>query len=350
MASPAWYEPLLDGGYIPIPVLRRGIRAQLAVRKQEITFPDVGAALAHKLSFVEDLKKRPIAINTEDANKQHYEVATEFIQMCLGPRMKYSCCLYPTGRETLAEAEELMLASYVEKAGLKPGMKILDLGCGWGSLSLYLAQHLPTCEITALSNSRTQKVFIDAAAKERGFTNLTVVTGDVKEYNFPAASFDRVMSVEMFEHMKNYAFLLAKVSEWLRPEGKLFVHIFCHKDQPYDYLETDGWMSQYFFAGGTMPSSDLFLYFQDHLTVENHWAINGKHYSRTCEDWLKLQLSHKREAEPFLAQTYGKGQVTRWYNRWIVFYLACSELFNYNDGNEWYVTHMLMKKKEIKKE
>lgn len=332
---PAWYEPLLDGGYLPIFLLRQGIRKELAVRIKEITFPTFEEALENKLNFVKLLKERPIAINTEDANKQHYEVSTEFIQMCLGPRMKYSSCLFPNFNETLAEAEEAMLASYIEKAEVRPGMKILDLGCGWGSLSLYLAEKLPTCEITALSNSKTQKIFIDEQAKKKGFKNLTVVTGDVKDYQFPGESFDRVLSVEMFEHMKNYSFLLKKVSQWLKSGGKLFIHIFCHKSQPYDYKEGDGWMTDYFFTGGTMPSSDLFLYFQDDLAIEQHWAVNGKHYAMTCEEWLKLLLKNKSAAEPYLAATYGQTEVTRWFNRWIVFYLACAELFAWDNGNEW---------------
>lgn len=343
---PAWYEPYLDRGYIPIYLLRKGIRGELRTRISEITFPSVEVALDNKLNYVKSLRERPIAINTEDANKQHYEVSTEFIQMCLGPRMKYSCCLFPNFEGSLANAEEAMLASYVEKAQLQPGMKVLDLGCGWGSLSLYLAEKLPTCEITALSNSKTQKLFIDEQARTRGFKNLTVVTGDVKDHQFPCESFDRVMSVEMFEHMKNYAFLLEKVSKWLRAEGKLFVHIFCHKSQPYDYAEGDGWMTDYFFTGGTMPSSDLFLYFQDHLAIERHWAVNGKHYAMTCEEWLKLLLKNKAAAEPYLAETYGKQEVTKWFNRWIVFYLACAELFAWDDGNEWFVAHYLFKKKK----
>ena len=346
---PDWYEPYLDAGYIPIPVLRYGIRGQLQVRINENTYSNVENALQAKLDFVKLLRERPIAINTDDANKQHYEVSTEFIQMCLGPRMKYSCCLFPTGKETLAEAEEAMLALYVERAELKTGMKILDLGCGWGSLSLYLAEKFPGCEITSLSNSRTQKLFIDAQARERGFKNLTVVTGDVKDYEFPAGSFDRVMSIEMFEHMKNYSFLLKKVSNWLRDEGKLFVHIFCHKAQPYDYKEGDGWMTDYFFTGGTMPSADLFLYFQDDLAIERHWAVNGKHYEQTCEEWLKLQLKNKKAAYPHLEKTYGKGEETRWFNRWIVFYLACAELFAWDNGNEWFVCHYLFKKKQLAK-
>lgn len=343
---PDWYEPYLDAGYIPIPVLRYGIRGQLQVRINENTYKNVEDALQSKLDFVKLLRERPIAINTEDANKQHYEVSTEFIQMCLGPRMKYSCCLFPTGRETLAEAEELMLDLYVKRAELKTGMKILDLGCGWGSLSLYLAEKFPGCEITSLSNSRTQKLFIDEQARQKGFKNLTVVTGDVKDHEFPADSFDRVMSIEMFEHMKNYSFLLRKVSKWLRDEGKLFVHIFCHKAQPYDYKEGDGWMTDYFFTGGTMPSADLFLYFQDDLAIERHWAVNGRHYAQTCEEWLKLQLKHKKEAYPHLERTYGKGEETRWFNRWIVFYLACAELFAWDNGNEWYVCHYLFNKKK----
>lgn len=340
------YEAPLDRGLVPDFVTRRGIRLLCNVRLREIEHGGADKNHEVKMGYVQDLRKRPIAELTEKANEQHYEVSTEFIKLCLGPRMKYSCCLFPTGKETLAEAEVLMLESYCDKAQLKDGQDVLDLGCGWGSLSLFLAEKYPNSNITALSNSSTQKIYIDNVAKEKGFKNLTVVTGDVKEYDFAGTkTFDRVLSIEMFEHMKNYAFLLKKVSTWLKDDGYLFIHIFCHKMQPYDFAEGDGWMTKYFFSGGTMPSSDLFLYFQDDLKIVKHWIVNGRHYAQTSEEWLKLQDSNKKKAMPYLKETYGSdAQAAIWFNRWRVFYLAVAEFFALNKGNEWFVAHYLFKK------
>ncbi|KAK3715395.1 hypothetical protein LTR37_007123 [Vermiconidia calcicola] len=300
------------------------------------------------MRYVDLLRSRPIAIETAAANEQHYEVGTGVLTNMLGPRMKYSCCLYPKGTETLAQAEMAMLGLYVERAELRDGMRIFDLGCGWGSLSLYLAEIFPNSQVTAFSNSRTQKEYIDSQAQLKNLKNLDVVTGDIATYDFTSTelegAFDRVLSIELFEHMKNYQLLMAKVNTLLKPQGKLFVHIFAHKNSPYDF--ESGWMTEHFFTGGTMPSADLLLYFQEHLALQTQWWVSGKHYAKTCEDWLSL-MSAKTQREamwPHLESTYGKDQTWKWFYRWQVFYLACAELFAYNGGEEWGVCHYLFVK------
>ncbi|KAI9746525.1 MAG: hypothetical protein M1818_000238 [Claussenomyces sp. TS43310] len=294
------------------------------------------------MDYVSLLRSRPIAIETATANEQHYEVGTGVLAACLGPRMKYSCCLYTKGEETLAQAEVAMMETYVRRAELKDGMSILDLGCGWGSASLYFAEIFPNSRITAFSNSRTQKLYIAARAKARGLENLEVITGDVVDYEFEHDSFDRVVSIELFEHMKNYELLMAKVSRALKSGGKLFVHIFAHKTTPYDFEE--GWMSTHFFSGGTMPSADLLLYFQKDLKLQHQWWVSGKHYARTCEDWLSKMTASKDDIWPHLADTYGKSDTARWYFRWQIFYMACAELFAYEGGDTWGVSHYLFEK------
>ncbi|KAJ8488884.1 hypothetical protein ONZ45_g13781 [Pleurotus djamor] len=335
---------LLDRGLVPDFVLRRAIRALLQQRLREIDQGSFEANHAAKMEWIEQVRARDtIADVTEKANEQHYEVSTEFILSCLGPYAKYSSCLYPTGKETLAEAEVLMLESYCEKAQLKDGLDILDLGCGWGSLSLFLA--------------KTQKVHIDSIAKERGFNNLEIITGDVNSFEFPPDKrFDRILSIEMFEHMKNYQALFKKVSTWLQPHGDsndeslLFIHIFCHRTTPYHFEEGDGWMAKNFFSGGTMPSHDLFLYFQSDLTLIRSWYLPGTHYSRSLEDWLKLQDKNGKEGLKTLqddAVSKGKqaSDGAAAFYRFRVFYMACSELFNTNNGQEWGVGHYLFKAK-----
>ena len=338
-------EYLLDNGWLPESVIRVGIRRQLAERCRLIKAESLASAYARKQQYVEALRQRPIAINTADANVQHYEVGTSVLQACLGPRMKYSCCLYLTGKETLAQAEIAMLDSYVSKAELEDGMKILDLGCGWGSLSLYLAERFPKCSITAFSNSRTQRIYIEAEAKKKGLTNLEVVTGDVVTHEFEAAVYDRVLSIELFEHMKNYKLLMAKVARALKTDGKLFVHIFAHKESPYDF--EDGWMSTHFFTGGTMPSADLLHFFQENLTLQKQWWVSGKHYAHTCEDWLSKMNRSRKEIWPGLEETYGKEKAAMWFRRWQVFYLACAELFAYEGGDTWGVCHYLFEKRSL---
>jgi len=242
----------------------------------------------------------------------------------------------------LAQAEIAMLETYVEKAALKDGMNILDLGCGWGSGALYFAEMLPNSKITAFSNSRTQKLYIDEKAKEKGLKNLTVITGDVVDYEFEKESFDRVVSIELFEHMKNYELLMAKVGRALKSSGKLFVHIFAHKTTPYDFEE--GWMTTYFFSGGTMPSTDLLHFFQKHLKLEKQWWVSGKHYAKTCEDWLAKMNANKKEIWPHLEETYGKENAATWFYRWQIFYMACAELFAYEGGDTWGIAHYLFEK------
>ncbi|KAM5342743.1 hypothetical protein ACJ41O_013709 [Fusarium nematophilum] len=352
------YDWILDGGYLPHAVIRVGIRRQLRERISSISSLSLSAALERKMSYLDKLRTRPMAIETDAANAQHYEVGTGVLAACLGPRMKYSSCLYPEGGETLAQAEEAMLGLYLERAELRDGMRILDLGCGWGSGAVYFAEKMPNSHITAFSNSRTQKEYIDSVAREKGITNLEVITGDIVDYEFEPESFDRVVSIEvgfpsslshsplmkgqLFEHMKNYELLMAKISRALTPGGKLFVHIFAHRTDPYDYEE--GWMTTHFFTGGTMPSADLLLYFQRHLQIQQQWWVNGQHYSKTCEHWLSKMIASREEIWPHLVETYGEANAATWYNRWQIFYMACSELFAYQGGDTWGVAHYLFDK------
>jgi len=295
---------LLDKGLIPDFVQRIAVRALCKERIHSFPRGSLENIHASKMKWIEDARSRPsIAEHTDKANQQHYEVPTDFILSTLGPRAKYSACLFPTGRETLAQAEEAMLSLYCERAQLDDGMSILDLGCGWGSLCLYLAEKYPKSYITALSNSSTQKDYIDRKAKEKGLNNITVITADINLFTFgDSTRFDRILSIEMFEHMRNYELLLKKISRWLKPSDEahggqsfLFVHIFCHKTTPYYFEEDDGWMSKHFFTGGTMPSHDLFLYLQSDVTLVRSWFVSGKHYGRTCEHWLRTQDQHAKE-------------------------------------------------------
>jgi len=333
-------DTLLEKNLLPDALIRFGIRRLLAQRIRE------EAGRYDRAAYVADLRTRPLAEDTRAANEQHYEVPTAFYLHCLGRRLKYSGCLYPTGKESLDQAEEHMLALYAERAQLADGQDILELGCGWGSLSLYMAERFPRSRITGVSNSRTQREHIEAEARRRGLSNLRIITCDMNAFDTTAGGYDRVVSVEMFEHMKNYQRLLANVARWLRPGGLLFVHIFTHARLSYHFVARDAsdWMSRYFFTGGQMPSHDLLLQFQDDLKAVADWKVNGTHYQRTAEHWLANMDAHRAEIMPLFAQTYGPDQAVKWWAYWRVFYMACAELWGYRGGEEWLVSHYLFRK------
>jgi cyclopropane-fatty-acyl-phospholipid synthase len=299
----------------------------------------VGAPTNANLVFAEAMAQRPIAEHTDMANAQHYEVPASFFETVLGPRLKYSSCLYPTGRETLAEAEEIALAETSAHADLKDGQDILELGCGWGSLSLWMAEKYPAARITAVSNSRSQKEAIDGKARARGLSNLTVVTADMNDFAIDR-TFDRVVSVEMFEHMANWRALLTRAHGWLKPDGRLFIHVFSHKDAPYRFDVNDeaDWIAKYFFAGGVMPSHDLIRAFPDLFTVEADWRWNGRHYEKTALDWLRNFDASVDLISPVLRETYGE-HARVWGRRWRLFFLATAGLFGHRSGEEWGVSH-----------
>ena len=333
---------LIAKDILPDAVIRFGIRQRLAnvlAKNQETS---VEAQKARLMRHVAELKAMPVAIGTQEANEQHYEVPTRFYQLCLGKHLKYSSGYWPCETTTFDESEATMLQMTCERAELVDGQRILELGCGWGSLSLWMAEQYPNARITSVSNSRTQKEFIDAVALKRGLKNLTIVTANMVTFEGVGVGiFDRCVSVEMFEHMKNYQELLRRISIWLKPGGKLFVHIFTHREYAYHFEATSEaeWMAKYFFTGGQMPSDDLLLYFQDHLRLEDHWCISGTHYSKTSEAWLSKMDANKGSIMPLFRQTYGDDQAVKWWCYWRIFFMACAELWGYRNGEEWIVSH-----------
>jgi len=333
---------LIERGLVPDILTRAGIRRLCA---QRLADESLGAADRQR-ELLESLSRGPVAPVPEKANEQHYELPPAFMALALGPRMKYSSCLYETGKETLAQAEDAMLALTCARAELADGQRVLELGCGWGSLTLWMAEKYPNSRITAVSNSAPQREHILAAARARGFKNVEVLTRDMNEFQAPGA-FDRIVSVEMFEHMRNYPELMRRVSTWLTPGGKLFVHIFCHKSLAYPFTDEgdDDWMARHFFTGGIMPSEGLLLNFQERLENDKMWIVDGRHYERTSNNWLDNLDRRRDEALEALRPVYGH-DAALWLRRWRVFYMACAELFGYAGGSEWRVAHYLFRRRD----
>ena len=385
-------QPIVSKNVVPDRLIRMGIRAMLRDLLASFDARGVEGTMATKQAFVAELKTLPIAVDTRAANEQHYEVPTEFYQLVLGPCLKYSCGLWSSPSTTLAESETAMLELYCERAELVDGMKVLDLGCGWGSVSLYVAAKYPNCRVTSVSNSATQRAYIEGECQKRGLTNVTVITADINVFDIPRGTagggggagippgkgggllkalsssmtktksktgltdsssttteegssssssdpeelFDRAISIEMFEHCKNYQKLLGKVASWLKPGGKLFVHIFTHATTAYHF--EGSWMANNFFTGGQMPSQDLLLYFQEDLRIEAQWVVNGRHYSKTNQAWLDNLDKHQAEAKALLGSIYGPDQATKVYVDWRLFFLTLVECFAVDSGNQWAVS------------
>ena len=332
---------LCERGYIPDAMTRLGIRRRCAQRLREAREGGDDATRARFDALIAELELSPLALHTDAANEQHYELPARFFGLCLGPRLKYSSAYYPRGDETLAEAEEAMLALYGERAQLADGQEILELGCGWGSLTLWMAQRYPYARITAVSNSRPQRAFIEARCRALGIDNVSVITQDVNRLALDAARYDRVVSIEMFEHLRNYRTLFARIASWLAPQGKLFVHIFCHRELMYPF-ETDGednWMGRHFFTGGLMPSAATLTRFQHDLALESQWDLSGVHYRNTANHWLANQDANRDEVLRVLESAYGRAGAALWAQRWRMFWMSCAELFGYREGEEWKVAH-----------
>ncbi len=332
-------------GLVPDSAIRAGIRRLLAKRLVDIQAADPEASAIALNDFVQQMCASDIAPVPELANEQHYELPAEFFTQVLGKHQKYSSCYWESDALHLDLAETDALTITCERAGIKNGMDILDLGCGWGSLSLWIAKRYPDSRVTSVSNSSGQRHYIEEQAQLRGLTNLQVITCDMNDFSAPG-TYDRIVSVEMFEHMRNYQKLFGRVNNWLKPDGNFFMHIFCHRQCAYAFEDNgpDDWMSRFFFSGGIMPSADLPLRFQQDLKISKHWIWDGRHYEKTSNAWLRNMDERKDKIMPIMEQTYGRSDAAKWFMRWRMFFMACAELFGYDDGKEWFVGHYLFEK------
>ena len=337
-----------EQGLVPDSIIRGAIRRLLRARLAELRPDDAEHTAEVTARFVEAMNGAPVALLPEKANEQHYEVPPEFFARVLGAHRKYSCCYWSPGVERLEEAELQALEITCGRAGLADGQTILELGCGWGSLTLHMAQRYPRATILAVSNSAPQRAFILAEAERRGLRNVDVLTCDMNDFS-TERRFERVVSVEMFEHMRNHALLFERISRWLAPGGRFFMHIFVHRSVPYAFEDrgADDWMSRYFFSGGMMPSASLPLMFQRHLRIERQWSWSGTHYEKTANAWLENIDARRAEVLPILEATYGPGQAALWLQRWRMFFMACAELWGYRGGAEWFVAHYLFAPQQV---
>jgi len=335
----------VESGLVPDRLIRLGIRSLLRGRLREVHAHDAARSAESAERFLAGLRDAPLALLPEKPNEQHYELPASFFAAVLGPHRKYSSCWWPEGVATLEQAEAQALAATCERARLADGQRILELGCGWGSLSLWMARKFPRASITALSNSASQRRAIEARAREHGCTNLRVLTGDFNDFD-TSDRYDRVVSVEMFEHLRNWPAAFAKVARWLRPEGRFFLHVFAHGGAPYEFVERDpsDWMARHFFTGGMMPSDELAVRCQDDLRLLQRWRWDGTHYQRTAEAWLGRMDAGARELAPLFWQIYGD-EAKRWWARWRVFFLSVSELFGFDAGQCWWVSHYLFERR-----
>ena len=317
--------------HVPDPLLRQAIRVNCARR---LVAERVRGEQGQR-DFLRQLRSAPIALQVEKPNEQHYEVPVDLFRLVLGPRLKYSCCHWPAGVASLADAEDAMLELTCARAGVEDGMEILDLGCGWGSLTFWLAERYPEARVLAVSNSRLQREWIESEARRRGLGGIEVRTADANVFE-PGRRFDRVLSIEMMEHARNYPELLRRVGSWLEPDGRLFVHVFSHRRFAYPFRS--GWMAKNFFTAGTMPSHDLLPSLADGLALEARWAVNGEHYARTSEAWLERLDERRAEVQHVLAERYGR-EAGRRVQMWRIFFMACAELWGFRGGREWGVSH-----------
>ncbi len=339
----AWTER----GLVPDSVIRAGIRRLCRQRLKDIRAEDPEASGLLLEAFVRAMNAAPVALLPERANEQHYEVPPAFFDEVLGQHRKYSCCYWDDTTSDLGQAEVAALRITCERAGIEDGQAVLDLGCGWGSLSLWIAERYPACSITAVSNSAPQRRHIERLAAERGLANLRVLTRDMNEFE-PAGRYDRIVSVEMFEHMRNYRELFRRIAGWLNPGGRFFMHIFCHRSGAYEFVDEGpaDWMGRHFFSGGIMPSDDLPLRFQEDLRLLRRDRWNGRHYQRTANAWLENMDRRRGAILPIMAATYGEDHAEQWFQRWRIFFMACAELFGLEEGREWYVTHYLFARRD----
>ena len=345
MSLTNFFIDLAERGVVPDFLIRAGIRNLCKKRLKQCLADNCEKNAELNEKYVADSDQSPMAVLTDKANEQHYEVPAEFYRYALGKNFKYSCCYYESANDSLDTAEDRALELTCQHANLENGHNILELGCGWGSLSLWMAKNFPGSKITSISNSNSQREYIMGQAHERGLENLEVITADINEFN-TENTYDRVVSVEMFEHVRNHRELFKRIHGWLNSGGKLFTHVFCHRSTsyPFEVEGEDDWMSKHFFSGGTMPADELFLRISGQLELEHRWRWSGEHYAKTSEDWVRNIDNARSEILQLFNRELSMVEAHRTFYRWRIFFLACAETFGFRNGQEWWVSHYLFKK------